>query len=203
MPSCSDNPYKSGEIRNINYIGSYRRDFNDMNDKHIGAAREIGLSKPIESIKEVEEYTGDLELIESNDLYVVMPLTHSSPYLVEEADKLLMDIAQNFRDTLISYNAPLYRLRVTSVTRTKEHITKLQRRNYNSIENSAHTYATTFDISWSKYDKVDPEDPQTLGDDQLKRLFAMVLRDLRKQERCFIKHERRQGCFHITACEID
>ena len=26
----------------------------------------------------------------------------------------------------------------------------------------------------------------------------MVLRDLKREDRCYVKHERRQGCFHIT-----
>ena len=29
----------------------------------------------------------------------------------------------------------------------------------------------------------------------------MVLRDLKREERCYVKHERKQGCFHITVRE--
>lgn len=32
-------------------------------------------------------------------------------------------------------------------------------------------------------------------------VLAMVLRDLKREERCYVKHERKQGCFHITVRE--
>ena len=34
--------------------------------------------------------------------------------------------------------------------------------------------------------------------DTLKWVLSEVLKDLRKQGRCHIKYEKRQGCFHIT-----
>ena len=36
---------------------------------------------------------------------------------------------------------------------------------------------------------------------RLKMVLAMVLRDLKREERCYVKHERKQGCFHITVRE--
>ena len=35
--------------------------------------------------------------------------------------------------------------------------------------------------------------------DTLKMVLSEVLRDLRKADRCYVKYELRQGCFHITA----
>ena len=66
---------------------------------------------------------------------------------------------------------------------------------------SAHFYGTTFDVSWARYTKVDEEDTLNIDRDRLKMVLAMVLRDLRRADRCYVKHERRQGCFHITARE--
>ncbi|MDD6211352.1 MAG: DUF5715 family protein [Bacteroidales bacterium] len=187
-----------GELKPINYIGSYNRDFNDLNALHLEAAKKLGV-EPVASREEAEHMKRKLKEIKSNDFYEIEDLTHSIPYLVPEAKKLLETIGENFRDSLDSHNAPLYKLRVTSVTRTKEDITKLRKRNYNSSENSAHMYATTFDISWSKYIKAEKKDTLTLSNEQLKMLLAGVLRDLQKADKCYVKHERKQGCFHITA----
>lgn len=64
--------------------------------------------------------------------------------------------------------------------------------------NSAHRYGTTFDISWVRYTKIDEKDTLNIDNDRLKMVLASVLRDQRKADRCYIKHERKQGCFHIT-----
>ena len=34
--------------------------------------------------------------------------------------------------------------------------------------------------------------------DTLKWVFSEVLRDFRNKNRCYIKYEVKQGCFHIT-----
>ena len=77
-------------------------------------------------------------------------------------------------------------------------VKKLRKSNINSSKNSAHLYGTTFDISWVRYTKTDKDDPIDLDNGQLKMVLASVLRDLKRENRCYVKHERRQGCFHIT-----
>jgi hypothetical protein len=77
----------------------------------------------------------------------------------------------------------------------------LRRRNSNASENSAHCYGTTFDVSWKRFQKVEDEDGRPLQDvssDTLKLVLSEVLRDLKKAEKCYIKYELKQGCFHIT-----
>ena len=83
---------------------------------------------------------------------------------------------------------------VTSVLRTKEDVEKLRRYNHNATENSCHLYGTTFDIAYNKYSPI----TRSVRDDTLKWVLSEVLKDLRKQGRCHIKYEKRQGCFHIT-----
>ena len=49
--------------------------------------------------------------------------------------------------------------------------------------------------------KIEDEDGRPLQDvsaDTLKLVLSEVLRDLRKAEKCYIKYELKQGCFHIT-----
>ena len=193
--SCKE---KRGELKKIWYNGSYNRDFKDLNDVHLEAAKKIGI-KPIASREEAEHASKKMEKIETNDYYEVEKLTHSIPYLVPEAAALLEDIGKNFQDSLRNLNASIYKIKVTSVTRTSADVQKLKRRNSNSSVNSAHQYGTTFDVSWARYTKVDEQDTLNIERDQLKMVLASVLRDLKRDNRCYVKHERKQGCFHITA----
>lgn len=185
------------EIKPIRYTGSYNRDFNDMNEVHLAEAQRIGV-KPVASREGVRHASKKMKEIKTNKLYEVEELTYSIPFLVPDANDLLEVIGRNFRDSLESLCAPGYKLLVTSVTRTEEDVKKLRRRNLNASANSAHRYGTTFDISWNRYPKIDKKDTTALSPDQLKMVLASVLRDLKKKGRCYVKHEKKQGCFHIT-----
>ena len=93
---------------------------------------------------------------------------------------------------------------VTSVLRTQDDVKRLRRRNGNASPNSAHFYGTTFDVSWKRFQKIEDEDGRPLQDvsaDTLKLVLSEVLRDLRKADKCYIKYELKQGCFHITTRE--
>ena len=71
----------------------------------------------------------------------------------------------------------------------------------NASANSAHAYGTTFDVSWKRFEKVEDEDGRPMQDvssDTLKMVLSEVLRDLKKNGRCYVKYELKQGCFHIT-----
>lgn len=195
MPACKE---KRGELKKIWYNGSYNRDFNDLNERHLQAAASIGI-KPVASREEAERTSKKMKEVTTNPYYEIEPLTHSIPYLVPEAAFLLEDVGRNFQDSLNNLNASIYKIKVTSVTRTVDDVSSLRKRNVNSSANSAHLYGTTFDISWNRYTKVDEKDTLNLSNEQLKMVLATVLRDLRRADRCYIKHERKQGCFHITA----
>ncbi len=180
------------------FNGKYNATFNDLQDLHMEAACIHGVG-PLETRADTMLYVGNLIKIPSElEIYRVDRLKHSIPFLVPKAATLLSDIGLNFRDSLISKKMPLYKLIVTSVTRTNEDVKGLSQRNRNASENSVHRYATTFDIAWTRFDKVDPTDERTRDDGQLKAVLGQVLHDLRQRERCYIKHERKQSCFHIT-----
>ena len=193
--SCDE---KRGELKRIWFKGSYNRDFNDLNDLHLSSALKIGID-PVSSREDAEHASRKMDEISSNDYYEVEELTHSIPFLVPEAADLLEEIGKNFQDSLSSHNASIYKIKVTSVTRTVDDIKKLRKRNQNSSLNSAHQYGTTFDVSWNRFVKIDKADTLEIPAEDLKMVLAMVLRDLQKADRCYIKHERKQGCFHITA----
>ena len=195
--SCKE---KRGELKRIWYNGSYNRDFNDLNDVQLAMAKKIGI-KPATTREEAEKVKDDMEEIATNEYYEVEKLTHSIPYLIPQAADLLEDIGRNFQDSLKNRNASIYKIKVTSVTRTVDDVKKLKKRNTNSSVNSTHQYGTTFDISWVRYTMVDESDTLNIDQERLKMVLAMVLRDLKRDERCYVKHERRQGCFHITVRE--
>lgn len=177
----------------------YRGTFNDKNDLHLEAARRCGI-KPIHDINSAQHRSfASLSLVDSCQYYAVRELTHSVPYLTPHAKWLLMTIGKNFQDSLASQGIHGYQLIVTSVLRTDETIEKLQRRNSNASDNSAHRYGTTFDISYAKYNRA--VTATNVPEWKVKDTFAEVLYDLRKSGLCYVKYEVKQGCFHITARE--
>lgn len=179
-------------------------EFSDLQDEQFASARKNGLKHTIANRKQAEEEVkkGDLVFMGANPLYYMEDLTHSIPYLVPKAYHLLNRIGVNFIDSLSSKKLPLHALVVTSVLRTQNDIDKLQKRNGNATSNSCHLYATTFDISWRSYKEIglDPRDSEhSLSLElALKNALGEVLRDLRYEGRCYVKHEQKQSCFHIT-----
>lgn len=176
--------------------GSLGRVFNDSNKFHIAVAEEKGI-RPLHTLADVWQEGSKLERIQTCEAYYVDNLTHSLPYLTPRAHRLLTDIGLAFRDSLRSRGGGYYRIKVTSVLRTPSLVKRLRRRNRNAVDTSAHLYGTTFDISYLRFicDSVDI--PRTQED--MKNLLGEVVEDQRNRGRCFVKYERKQNCFHITA----
>lgn len=184
--------------RKARFTGNYNREFNDLQELHMVSAISNGI-KPMDTKADTALLTEELvRLPDELELYKTYELTHSVPFLVPSAAQLLVDISRNFRDSLYSKQLPIYKLYLTSITRTNEDVTYLTRRNINASENSTHCYATTFDISWKRFCEVDADTINPLPPERLKLVLAQVLFDLRNQQRCYVKHERKQACFHIT-----
>ncbi len=198
-PSPISDPYPVNVLEHrdsYRYVGSFNRDFNDLNDIQLSIAKKKGI-RPTKTREEIM-HNKQLVMVSTNPYYRVEELTHSVPYLVPDAQRLLLEIGRNFTQALQKDTLPMYRPIVTSVTRTAEDVKKLRRGNGNASENSTHMYGTTFDISWKRFDKVDMADPRTLPPEELKHLLAIVLKEFHDNGRCYIKHERQQACFHIT-----
>lgn len=195
-----DHSLKLNEPRNIKGVANYRRTFGDLNAIQLKAARAFGVA-PVASREEAERMKSKLVMIAGNDWYAVDSLTHSIPYLVPRASALLDTIGANFLDSLAAKGLNPNRILVTSVLRTGEDVKRLRRRNVNASKNSCHAYGTTFDVSWRRFVKVEDEDGrplQDVGADTLKMVLAEVLRDVRRADKCYVKYELKQGCFHIT-----
>lgn len=171
--------------------------FNDINYVHLCEARAGGI-RPIENSEMAWTEGRGLVEIKSNPYYYLDELSHSYPYLKPYAADLLAEICRRFQDTLRVRGGGAYRPKVTSLLRTPLSVGKLRRVNRNATGESAHQYATTFDISYSKFICDDASAPHRTFED-LKNLLAEIVADLRDEGRCYVKHERNQACFHITA----
>ena len=169
--------------------------FNDSNALQLEAAEKNGF-KPVSSLRDAYNIDRPLVRIFSCDAYMLDDLSASVPYLVPKAAQLLKEIGYAFQDTIKKRGGKAYRIKVTSVTRTIYSVSKLMRRNRAATENSCHRYGTTFDISWVKFDCMDPSMVISLED--LKNILAEVVQDFRKRGRCYAIFERKSGCLHIT-----
>ena len=182
-------------------VSSYRDCFPDVQDVHFPAAVANGV-RPVQNREEADLRKSDLLYVGANPYYELDPgMSSSIPYLVPKASMLLQDVGRRFMDSLAVKGIPLHTIIVTSVLRTEDDVTRLRRINGNASEQSCHRFATTFDISYNRYHTVSPPDqPQrrAVRNDSLKFVLSEVLRDMRESNRCFIKYEVKQGCFHVT-----
>ena len=192
------NKNKSIKIKELNYAAL----FNDQNGVQLKSAAQFGIKQPLKNRNEADDVKDGLVRIRSNSHYRIAKLTHSIPYLTDGAAELLDMIGKNFLDSLESKGLNPNKIIVTSVLRTQEDIKKLQKSgNPNSVSNSAHCYATTFDIAYAYYDKnwfKNFRFCESVEAETLQKVLGEVLRDLRKEKKCYVKYEIKQRCFHIT-----
>ena len=173
--------------------------FPDQQDVQILAANKHGVS-PVQNRKEAEHSKGKLVYVGSNPFFYVDKLNNSIPYLVPRASVLLQDIGRAYFDSLQIKGIPLHKIIVTSILRTKDDVAKLRTRNGNATENSCHLYGTTFDVCYNRYKQIQTRQQprRQVQNDTLKWVLSEVLRDMRDRNRCLVKYEVKQGCFHIT-----
>lgn len=187
-------------VHAVSPIDGYEETFSDLNPQHLNTARKVG----IPSCKDRHAATqraDELVYIGDNPYFHVRPLNHSIPYLVPHAATLLEEIGRSFLDSLTLKGYAFQQLVVTSVLRTDVDVAQLRQHNRNAAAESAHSYGTTFDISYTHFlpllaasQRLRNADPYTL-----KCILAEVLRDQRQKGTCYVKYEVHQSCFHITA----
>lgn len=176
-------------------VRRYDRLFNDLNDIQLNAAKENGLKRSIKA----EEAEGHRQLVKIEDCkyYTIDKLTHSIPYLVPKAARLVEDIGKAFQDSLYNrgYHSD-HKITITSVLRTEDNVEQLQKVNVNASENSCHCYGTTVDISYFTFQT--PERGKRAEIEKMRQVLMQVVYDLWKDERCYVKYEKQQSCLHIT-----
>lgn len=177
----------------IHGVVNYKTVFPDSQSVQIVAANKWGV-RPVKNREDAEKRKKELVYVGESSYYHVDRLSSSIPYLVPRAALLLQDIGQAFYDSLYVKGIPLQQMIVTSVLRSMDDVSKLQRHNGNATDNSCHLYGTTFDICYNRYYPIGRE----VRNDTLKWVLSEVLRDKRMEGRCYIKYEVKQGCFHMT-----
>lgn len=187
-------PMRNGRLH-INHIGPLYKVFNDSNPAQLTYARKLGI-EPVTDLRSAFRTSKPLVEIRTSDHYLVDSLTHSLPYLVPQAARLLDDIGAAFIDSLKRRSAYGYRIKVTSLLPTPSTVRSLRRVNRNASDSSTHQYGTTFDLSYSKFQVLDST--LRLTQEDLKNLLGEVLMDFRNQGRCMVKYERKTACYHIT-----
>ena len=184
-------------------VYSWREAFPDSQVVQLSAAQKNGIV-PCSTRGEVMRLVKRHKLvnISHSPFYMVDDLTHSVPYLVPKAQQLLNTICLNFMDSLQCKGIPPHMPMVTSVLRTTDDVSKLQKRNRNATENSCHCYGTTVDITYNRFVPLTGEYDESVEllrwNLQMKQVLAEVLRDLREQGFCYVKYEYKQACFHLT-----
>ena len=194
------NPDGSVAKHRIYSVPHFGNTFPDQNDVQLEAAKKHGV-KPVHNREDAEHRKKELVYVGSNPYFYVDRLNNSIPYLVPRASVLLQDIGRSFFDSLQVKGIPLHKIIVTSVLRTKADVEKLRSKNGNATQNSCHLYGTTFDVCYNRYKTVeDPDGPRRrqVRNDTLKWVLSEVLNDARKQNKCLVKYEVKQGCSHIT-----
>ena len=181
-------------------VPSYKEAFPDSQSVQYASARRWGVES-VQNRQEAESRKRELVFVGSNPYFFVDKMNRSIPYLVPRAAVLLNDIGRAFFDSLQMKQVPLHKVIVTNVLRTKDDVEKLRNYNKNATENSCHLYGTTFDICYNRYKTVqDPDGPKRrqVQNDTLKWVLSEVLNDMRRNGRCYVKYEVKQGCYHIT-----
>lgn len=176
--------------------------FSDDNDTQLKAAQAFGI-QPLKTRNELDsDIIDNLSKVETSNLLVVEPLTHSVPYLTKNSSNLLNNIASNFQRKLMDKGITQYQIVVTSLLRTEDDVRRLQKVNSNAVNKSCHLYGTTFDIAYYAFQQVDTLadfEGNTASHAVLVNLLGQTLKELRDDNKCYIKYERRQPCFHITS----
>lgn len=173
--------------------------FNDRNANHLDAAAQVGLKSIPADREAVEAMRGKMVPIKNSKNYLVDPLSHSIPYLCPGAARELDAIGDAWADLLKRNDLPHYKFILTSLLRTQADVKKLQKSgNVNASENSAHCYGTTFDITYTRFEKAEECD-KYMHEGNLKLALAQILLNEQRAGHIYVKYEKKQACFHITS----
>ena len=124
QPQPRTTGWKKSPVR----YSSFRKLFNDLNNKHLAVAKKNGI-EPLESLDDARNLGfWKLAKIDSCEYYTVDKLTHSIPYLTPKTKWLLMKIGKNFQDSLTNRGSGGRQIILTSALRSDESIKSLRQR---------------------------------------------------------------------------
>lgn len=162
----------------------------DYNRKHIHEAQKVGVLGLSDAYC-LEDFVQDQLLlpVKEDKGYLIGDMTHSYPYLTEDAILMLRKIGASFYEASGDSSA----IYVSSLTRTNETQRKLRRRNANASKSeSSHCYGVSFDISYIRYNGVKEWHYERT------KILEGILANLQKSGEIYVLKERNQSCFHVT-----
>ena len=161
--------------------------FND-NVKTHELALKTGVIKPQKELSDLEKLKdkGVLVELKTNDGYIVSKMDHSRPYVLPKVKLFLEELVRNYKIELGALNYVPFE--ITSATRSKRSVIQLMGKNVNAVTNSAHLKGKTIDISYVRFGT---------NAAQL-NAFVKALKKMRKDDICYVKYEKFEGCLHIT-----
>jgi hypothetical protein len=209
-------------------IGSIRQDMRrHLNATHVAAARRNGVG-PVRDSAHLAALVGRgalVQLPDSTHWWVLRELNLSLPYVTPGTQAALEEVGRRFHARLDEHGLPPFRLDITSVLRTSQQHSALQRRNPNAAATtSSHEFGTTLDIAYLSFAAPQSLDHGSLAlepDEQVSRplraelttrldslgtRFAphlegelgAVLQQLQRDGMVLIVRERSQPVYHIT-----
>jgi len=156
---------------------------------HLDAAKSHGI-KHIKNKKALLDYANKGKLVKVKQRgygYRLDNFTHSHPYLVPKANKVLAEIAREF----VRQSGQNFFV-VTSLTRTEEDQNRLRKVNVNASSNdSSHSFGAAIDISYARFNHRREMNPK------LEKKLEDVLKEFQKQGKIYFVKERIHKCFHI------
>lgn len=178
----------------------YQERYKDKNSRHLEAAQCWDKKYPsVLPLFDIDKLAllSELKSIQSSELLIVSPMRYSRPLLQEEAVQILEEIARRFQKKLQSAELPMYRIVLTSGTRSIKSQSSLEKVNDNAATESAHWYGYTFDISFGTFVKRQFWSSSVSGD-VLKELLSEVIWEMREENTIWVIPEYGPSCFHIT-----
>ena len=163
-------------------------EFNDYQIVHELAYLNDGIS-PQRSFAELDNLKekGMLVELKSGENYSIRKSEASKPYVTVKAKKFIDQLAVNYKQECVTKKTSYHPFTITSMTRCKESVKILCKKNQNAISNSVHLKGKTFDVSYYAFH----------GNPNALKAFISSLKELKSQNKCFVKHEK-NGCLHIT-----
>ena len=125
-----------------------------LNPKQVATARRLGVDPPADTaeVKQLLEEAALVELEDSTRYWTVRKLTHSFPYVTDDAHAMLTELGRRFQTRLDSLGLPPYRFEITSALRTAELQEDLRGGNPNAARStSSHEFGTTVDIAYRDF----------------------------------------------------
>jgi hypothetical protein len=136
-------------------IASIRQDMRrHLNATHVAAARGNGVG-PVRDgahLATLVDRGALVQLPESTHWWVLRDLNDSLPYVTPDTQAALEEVGRRFHARLDEHGLPPFRLDITSVLRTSQQQSALQRRNPNAADTtSSHEFGTTLDIAYLSF----------------------------------------------------